>query len=69
MGASTVEFDVCFIDIPVGLKCDGSDMAVCYVLCVFRELCAVLWMIHVRDQLSLALRQKQTMANKKVHMT
>ena len=64
--SSTIELDDCFIGIPVGLRCDGSDLAVCSVLCVFRELCAVLWMMHTRDNLSLALRQKQKMADMKV---
>lgn len=38
---------------------------VLFVLACFRELCALCWMLHARDQLTISCRRYQSVRNQK----
>nr|XP_039262442.1 uncharacterized protein LOC120338490 [Styela clava] len=48
----------------VSMHGDASHDAIYILATVFREICAILWMFHVRDKLAVALRKYQELRDK-----
>ena len=66
-----LEFDIeilqdGFLSRPSDFEGHESDPAIRAIIGCFRELCTIVWMLYVRDELSLALRHKATLLQSKV---
>ena len=55
-----------FLSRPSDFEGHESDPAIRVIIGCFRELCTIVWMLYVRDELSLALRHKATLLQHKV---
>ena len=66
-----LEFDIeilhdGFLSRPSDFEGHESDADIHVIIGCFRELCTIVWMLYVRDELSLALRRKAVLLQRKV---